>query len=418
MTTPTIADQHDGSCDDAVHEILASYEKRFSLAVAAMPVRRPWIASERDDILLTARRCLGIKEEWIPGIQAEVAGVSAQHGFSVEHLRSVSWPGCHGAAYLYLPEGPAKGPLPVTLLACGHGEGGKQAASYRWMAQHLARNGIAVLVPDNIGQGERVAMGHTSAVQVFECGLSLQGLIVMETIGWLEWLRADPRFDVSRIATIGNSGGGLLTLFLGALRRDALAVISSSGYPSTFEFVARKEKKHCHCNLLPHIVGELEMWQLYGCMAPKPLLLFQGSGDALFPADLFQQNARKVATAYRLSGVDDRFQARLLNGAHSWDAPRRRVLCEFLCEALGVSFQENALVEPVDEPPLAACFESWPADAKSADQIAADLTGKTPVATHLAEVFPPDAAPALAETHFLRGEPRQILAQFEAFLKG
>ncbi|HWL54213.1 MAG TPA: CocE/NonD family hydrolase [Chthoniobacteraceae bacterium] len=409
----------DNSCNDPLHEFLASYERRFSLAVAAMPVRRPWMAPEREEILSIARRCLGIREEWIPSITTEVTAVSVQRGFSVERLRSVSWAGCHGAAHLYLPDrSDAEGPLPVALLACGHGKGGKQAASYRRMAEHLARHGIAVLVADNIGQGERAAMGHASPVGVFECGLSLQGLIVMETIGWLQWLRGQERFDAARIAAIGNSGGGLLTLFLGALRRDELAIVSSSGYPSTFEFVARKEKKHCHCNLLPHIVGELEMWQLYGCIAPRPLFLFQGAGDPLFPADLFFQTARKVATAYRQRGAADRFQARLFEGAHSWDRTRRSALCEFLCHAFKVPFEEAKIVEADDAPPLGDCFQSWPADAKTADQIAADLSGRTPAATQLAEVFKPEGLPSTPMEHpFLRGDVRQIAAQFEAFLK-
>jgi len=78
---------------------------------------------------------------------------------------------------------------------------------------------------------------------------------------------------------------------MGALCRDDFAAIASSGYPSTFDFIARKEKQHCHCNLLPGIVGELEMWHVYGAIAPKPLFLFQGNGDHFFPVDLFHHTA-------------------------------------------------------------------------------------------------------------------------------
>nr|WP_289621102.1 hypothetical protein [Bacteroides intestinalis] len=53
--------------------------------------------------------------------------------------------------------------LPVVLLACGHGNNGKLYPAYRKMAEYLASSGIAVLVPDNIGQGERHFMGHYSA---------------------------------------------------------------------------------------------------------------------------------------------------------------------------------------------------------------------------------------------------------------
>ena len=400
----------------ALHELFEAYERRFSQATASIPPRQPWIESDRGEILRVIERCLGITDAWIPEIRATVALVSDRRGFSVDHLQSTSWPGCHGAAYLYFPEVPASDPSPVVILACGHGAGGKQAESYRLMAEHLARNGIAVLVPDNIGQGERAPMGHSNPVQIFGCGLSVQGLIVMETIGWLNWLRAQSRFDSSRIAAIGNSGGGTLTMLLGALRRDELAVVSSSGYPSTFEFIARKEKKHCHCNLLPHIVGELEMWQVYGCIAPKPLFLFQGRGDPLFPGDLLLHTARKVSTAYERRNAAPHFRACLVDGAHSWDAARRRMLAEYLCETLGVPFDEARIVEPANEPALAPCFQAWPGNARNVDEIARDLSGRTSGAAHLWEVFKPPVS-MIAEDHpVLRSDARQILAQFEAFL--
>ena len=84
----------------------------------------------------------------------------------------------------------------------------------------------------------------------------MQGLIVSETLGWLQWLAARKDIDATRLAAVGNSGGGTLTVFLAVLAPE-LAALSSSGYPSTFEFIARKEKRHCDCNILPGIVGEL-----------------------------------------------------------------------------------------------------------------------------------------------------------------
>ena len=122
-------------------------------------------------------------------------------------------------------------------------------------------------------------------------------------------------------------------MFLAGLCPE-LAVLSSSGYPSTFDFVARKEKKHCHCNILPGVVGQLEMWHLLGSFAPRPLFIFQGDGDSLFPPDLFYHTARKVRHVYRTLDAEKAFQDRVLPGEHSWDAPRHRAVGDFLAQAL------------------------------------------------------------------------------------
>lgn len=403
---------------NTLHHIFETYERKFSEAIATLPLRMPWIEEERGAILSIIQEKLGIRDAWIPEIIPHVVATSHQNGYWVEHLQSTSWPGCHGAAFLYRPNTDTTPSLfPAVILACGHGAGGKQAPFYALMAASLARRGIVVLVSDNIGQGERSLMGHADSVQVFECGLSIQGLIVMETIGWLNWLRKQNGVDNKRIGVIGNSGGGTLALFLGALRRDELAVVSSSGYPSTFEFIARKEKKHCHCNLLPGIVGELEMWQVYGCIAPKPLFLFQGRGDSLFPCDLFQATARKVCTAYEQRGATEHFTAEIFDGAHSWDANRIHILTDYLCRQFKIPLDQDELDHGAALSPLTPCFSTWPMDAKTIDEVAMSLSGKVAVSSYLAEVFPPVQPPPQDKNPYLRGDAAQIFAQFEAFLK-
>lgn len=410
------------SCPSSVHPELHAlfddYEKCFFQALRKMPERRPWVPQERTEILSLVRSNLGIQSSWIPEINFCGQAISEFGDFVVEHYQSVSWPDVYGAADLYLPKSFDQSSMPVAIIACGHGKGGKRAPGYRRMAEHLVRQRIAVLVSDNIGQGERTPMGHWDVVDVFACGLSLQGLIVMETMGWLNWLKGQSRFDSARIAVIGNSGGGTLSMFLGALCRDDLVAVSCSGYPSTFEFIARKEKKHCHCNLLPGFVGELEMWQILGCIAPKPLLLFQGKLDNFFPNDLFWHVARKVALAYEMHSAIDAYMAEITDGGHAWDFYRRRMLAQFVCQACSVPF-DSALVDETNSlPELPPCYAKWPSQARDADAIARHLTGYTgKTAQQLWEVIKPDAASMQANLMNLRGDARQVLAQFELFLK-
>ncbi|MCD8262264.1 MAG: hypothetical protein LUD15_12980, partial [Bacteroides sp.] len=83
-------------------------------------------------------------------LQAEVTGVEYQPGFRLEKIVFQSMPGRYVTASLYLPE--EEGKYAVTVSLCGHGIHGKRPGPAEVL---LARNGIATLVVDPIGQGER-----------------------------------------------------------------------------------------------------------------------------------------------------------------------------------------------------------------------------------------------------------------------
>ena len=288
----------------------------------------------RPEIIKIAKNCLGFDDILVPEMSYDKVGVSDYDDFAVEHLIFCSWANVAGAANLYLPKSRKKEePCPWVLLCCGHGCGCKLNPVYQAMAQHLARNGIAVLVPDNIGQGERIAMGHRNEPAPFVARLSFQTLILYEDCAHIKAALKDSRFDHGKLGAIGNSGGGLTTCFLSILADD-LSVIVSSGYPSTFEFIARKEKEHCCCNILPGVVGRLEMYQIYGCFTPKPLFLFQGNEDHYFPQDLFRSTARRVAAAYR--DAPGNLITKVVPGGHSWDEHRIKISAEFLCRRLNL----------------------------------------------------------------------------------
>ena len=91
-----------------------------------LPGLFPWLEKDRVEIKEIVRKSLAIKEEWIPVIKTRINGVTRNRDFIVQHLQSVSWNNCYGAAHLYIPSNnDADKGLPVVLLACGHGNNGK-----------------------------------------------------------------------------------------------------------------------------------------------------------------------------------------------------------------------------------------------------------------------------------------------------
>src|SRR3954454_18212402 len=86
-------------------------------------------------------------------LKARVVGTIEREGYRLERVIYESRPDHHVTALFSLPKGTP--PFPAVLMPCGHDANGKAAASYQRACILLARNGIAALCYDPIGQGER-----------------------------------------------------------------------------------------------------------------------------------------------------------------------------------------------------------------------------------------------------------------------
>lgn len=402
------------------HLIFDSYEKRFLRSRIDKPHYIPTGESERQKIIEKVKTMLGYDENLIPQIENLTEVSEADLGaFSVKHLRYTTWKDTYASASLYLPK--ARRKLPLALLACGHGAGGRLYKKYRAMARRLAATGIAVIVPDNIGQGDREFMGHKDCVGPFFAGLTLQGLIVMETVALIRHMAKDERFDTSRFAALGNSGGGTLTMMLAALAPE-LSVIASSGYPSEFHYIFSKERGHCSCNLLPGCVA-LDMWEIYSVFAPKPLLLESGIHDKYFPIEYFERNARRVAGVYTLKGAGESFEKVATDTRHGWEDEDYFVISEFLKRRLGAAETESSESVKSEEDNRDVYHVSFPDGALTTDALAEMLCGKKmPAGTALEDIFKPTfCGEEIRESEIIsdlgRGRVMKAFAQMECALK-
>jgi hypothetical protein len=110
------------------------------------------IARRQKDLRAFFLRSLGDLPDRTP-LEPHVVGTLKRDGYRVEKIIFESRPNHHVTANLYVPEG--KPPFPGVLVPCGHSDNGKAHVDYQRMCILLARNGMAVLCYDPIGQGER-----------------------------------------------------------------------------------------------------------------------------------------------------------------------------------------------------------------------------------------------------------------------
>lgn len=395
-------------------EVFDEYEKRFAQARLEKTLRRAWLSQDREEILDTVRDVLKFDESMLPEIRVLDTQHQTLEGIEVRHMLFESWPHFYGINSLFVPAGGGKKPLVV--ICPGHAKTGRFGTGYQRMALTLARQGAYALILENIGQGSRQAFGHWLVPEVFYCKKNLQGLILAESCAWIRYMKEQPYVDADRIGACGNSGGGTLTTFLCALE-PSLAAIASCGYPNEFSYLLQKEKKHCDCNLLDHVAGRLEMWEVHSLFAPKPLLLESGIYDNLLPADLFRKNSRKVQTVYDMMGAGEKFRSVPAKTKHSWETEDIEAIGGFFAQYFDLAQPQAAPEEPLmthEEVMLA-----FPADAITTGQMVQQLTGITaPEGLTLpdivkprfrgAELDPDSIVPMLGKNEVMR-----ILAQYE-----
>lgn len=179
-------------------------------------------------------------------INAQTTGKEAASDYRLEKVMFESRPNHHVTAILYLPM--SEPPYPGVIIPCGHSDNGKAAETYQRASILLAKNGIAALCYDPIGQGERYQalgdsgkprFGTTTEHTLMGVGAILVGTNtaqyrIYDGMRAIDYLQSRPEIDPKRIGVTGNSGGGTLSSYLMALD-ERIVCAAPSCYLTTFQ---------------------------------------------------------------------------------------------------------------------------------------------------------------------------------------
>jgi pimeloyl-ACP methyl ester carboxylesterase len=137
-------------------------------------------------------------------------------------IANAAAPGVTLAGTLTLPRG--KGPFPAAILITGSGGQDRDETvfghrPFRVLADHLTRNGIAVLRVDDRGVG-----GSTGK----QAGATSEDFAT-DVIAGMDWLAKRPDIAKRKIGLIGHSEGGLIAPIVARQRRDVGFVVLLAG---------------------------------------------------------------------------------------------------------------------------------------------------------------------------------------------
>jgi len=236
---------------------------------------------------------------------------------------------------------------PSLLCWHGHGQYGKEPVmgndsspglreaiaqmNYNYGHQ-MAKAGFVTFAIDWIGFGdrdERTARNGASSqgqsrdwcnlyyLHATMLGMTSISINVMQGMLATDFACTLPGVDENRLGVMGLSGGGTMTLWsaLCDKRFKAVEIICYSDLWADFGF---QRHNYCGMQVAPGLFKQVDLPDLQGLIAPRPLLIDIGAYDSCFPIGPAMQCFEQVKKIYTAAGAADQLELDMFPGEHAW----------------------------------------------------------------------------------------------------
>ena len=210
--------------------------------------------------------------------------------------------------YVLIPKN-SGAPMPCVLALHGHGYGVRDIVGIRQdntdrdapegyhddFGVQLAKRGFVVIAPEISCFGERVSnyehleprrrptTCHNANTYAMMLGGSVAGLRVWDGMRAVDYLESLPQADTKRLGVMGISGGGMHAFFSACLDPRIKAAVISGYFCDWRDSILAIN--HCTCNFVPGLLKLGELSDLAGLIAPRPVLVENGTKDDIFPIE-------------------------------------------------------------------------------------------------------------------------------------
>ncbi|WP_456295710.1 dienelactone hydrolase family protein [Vibrio sp. AK197] len=242
-----------------------------------------------------------------------------------------------------IPKG--RGPFPAALFLHDHGSKfdiGKEkfvetwnndarlASSQDWAQRYfsgrypgdeLAKRGYVVLSIDALGWGDRSVEGFKTdsqqalASNLFNLGSSFAGIIALEDARAAQFLAHQPEVDRKRVAAVGFSMGAFRAWQVTALSDDITAGVVDCWMGTMKGLMVpgnnQLKGQSAFSMLHPTISKYLDYPDIAALSAPKPMLVFAGGQDTLFPIDSVETAFNKMHSVWDANQADDKLTTKI-----------------------------------------------------------------------------------------------------------
>lgn len=227
------------------------------------------------------------------------------------------------------------------LCSHGHGPYGKEAVAgnassadraaniaalnYNY-GEQMARRGYLTISPDLRVFGERSDGGdpypgrdrcNVHFLRGMLLGIYTLTLNIWDMKRCIDYLETRPEVDAGRIGMMGLSQGGTMTTFTSAVE-PRIKAVDIIGYMSLWGQLAIGRGATCGSQVVPDILKYLDIPDIAGLIAPRPLLIEMGVQDLTFPIEEQLAGFAQVERIYAAAGAADRLWADVHPGGHAF----------------------------------------------------------------------------------------------------
>jgi hypothetical protein len=151
-------------------------------------------------------------------------------------------------------------------------------------------------------------------------GVTWPGVVLWDDIRALDYLASRPEVDSRRLGCVGLSVGGHRSFLLAALD-ERIRVAVDVGWMTSFGSQIKQHVIHT-IGLSFHVIGlyrYLDLPDLAALIAPRAVLVINGSQDRLFELDGVKAACEKVARCYTKAGAPDSQKCSLYDAPHEFN---------------------------------------------------------------------------------------------------
>lgn len=196
--------------------------------------------------------------------------------------------------------------------------------------RQMAKNGYITFAIDWIGMGERndsakphflPSAGHDWCdayyLHATMLGMTSLSINITHGVAATDFACSFPQLDADRLGVMGISGGGTMTLWSALCdRRFKAAEIIC--YSDLWAYFGIHDLNYCGMQVAPGLFKLVDVPDLQGLLAPKPLLVDIGVHDECFKVDNSLKCFKRVKRVYEAAGASDRLELDLFPGGHAW----------------------------------------------------------------------------------------------------